>query len=84
MPALDYLEVYAAELGLNSEMNFFWFTGALSRALDNAHTYLAFLAAALGRHHLSLNSRGDVQKNLRHITTTSLSPSRRARYSSAR
>jgi len=28
--------------------------------LDNAPTYLAFLAAALGRHQLSLNSHEDV------------------------
>jgi Na+/H+ antiporter NhaD/arsenite permease-like protein len=66
VPALDYLEVNAAQLGLNSEMKFFWFTGALSGALDNAPTYLTFLAAAMGRHHLSLNSRADVQEFVAH------------------
>ena len=66
VPALDYLEVNADKLGLNSEMKFFWFTGALSGALDNAPTYLTFLAAAMGRHHLSLNSRADVQEFVAH------------------
>ncbi len=60
VPALDYLEAHASELGLDSDMKFFWFTGALSAALDNAPTYLAFLAAAMGRHHLSLNQMPDV------------------------
>jgi Na+/H+ antiporter NhaD/arsenite permease-like protein len=60
VPALDYLEVHAAELGLDTEMKFFWLTGSLSAVLDNAPTYLTFLAAAMGRHHLSLNSCDDV------------------------
>jgi Na+/H+ antiporter NhaD/arsenite permease-like protein len=60
VPALDYLEVHAAELGLASELRFFWSTGVLSALLDNAPTYLTFLAAAMGRHNLSLNSREDV------------------------
>ena len=60
VPALDYLEVHAAEMGLASEMRYFWSTGLLSAALDNAPTYLTFLATAMGRHHLSLNSRDDV------------------------
>lgn len=60
IPALDYLEIHAAELGLDSEMKFFWLTGSLSAVLDNAPTYLTFLAAAMGRHHLTLNSQSDV------------------------
>lgn len=32
VPALDYLEIHAAEFGLNSEMKFFWLTGLLSAA----------------------------------------------------
>jgi Na+/H+ antiporter NhaD/arsenite permease-like protein len=56
VPALDYLEIHAAELGLNSQLKFFWLTGVLSAALDNAPTYLTFLAAAMGRHELSLNN----------------------------
>ncbi len=56
VPALDYLEVHASRLGLDSEMKFFWFTGMLSGALDNAPTYLTFLAAAMGQLGLSLNN----------------------------
>ncbi|MBI4661484.1 MAG: sodium:proton antiporter [Verrucomicrobia bacterium] len=62
VPALDYLEVHAGELGLQSEMKFFWFTGLLSGVLDNAPTYLTFLAAALGRHQLSLSEPPDVRE----------------------
>ena len=60
LPALDYLEIHATELGLDSEMKFFWLTGSLSAVLDNAPTYLTFLAAAMGRQHLTLNSKDDV------------------------
>ena len=60
VPALDYLETHAGQLGINSEMKFYWFTGALSGVLDNAPTYLTFLAAAMGRHHLSLSQPADV------------------------
>ncbi len=60
VPALDYLETHAAQLGLNSPMKFYWCTGALSGVLDNAPTYLAFLAAALGRQGLSLSQPADV------------------------
>ncbi|NBV21692.1 MAG: sodium:proton antiporter [Proteobacteria bacterium] len=60
VPALDYLESHATALGLDSPMKFYWFTGALSGVLDNAPTYLAFLAAALGREHLSVNAPADV------------------------
>jgi Na+/H+ antiporter NhaD/arsenite permease-like protein len=56
VPALDYLQLHARELGLNSEMKFFWLTGMLSAALDNAPTYLTFLATAMGLHDLSLDN----------------------------
>jgi len=61
VPALDYLGSHAGQLGLDTEMKVFWLTGALSATLDNAPTYLAFLAAAMGRHELSLNSAADMQ-----------------------
>jgi Na+/H+ antiporter NhaD/arsenite permease-like protein len=54
--ALDYLEVHAAQLGLHSEMAFFWITGLLSGALDNAPTYLTMLAVAMGLHDLNLSN----------------------------
>lgn len=59
-PALDYLERHAGALGLDSAMKFYWCTGALSGVLDNAPTYLTFLAAAMGRQHLSLSQPADV------------------------
>jgi Na+/H+ antiporter NhaD/arsenite permease-like protein len=62
VPALDYLELHAHDLGLNSEMKFFWLTGVLSAALDNAPTYLTFLAAALGLHDLSLTDPEHVRQ----------------------
>jgi Na+/H+ antiporter NhaD/arsenite permease-like protein len=62
VPALDYLEIHSAHLGLNSEMKFFWLTGLLSGALDNAPTYLTFLAAAMGLHDLSLNNPDHVRQ----------------------
>ena len=60
VPALDYLELHAGALGLNSAMKFYWCTGALSGVLDNAPTYLTFLAAAMGRQGLSLSQPADV------------------------
>lgn len=50
IPVLEYMEHSAAKLGLTSENAFYWATGLLSALLDNAPTYLAFFAAALGRH----------------------------------
>ena len=60
VPALDYLGTHAGALGLNSAMKFYWFTGALSGVLDNAPTYLTFLAAAMGREGLSLSQPAEV------------------------
>lgn len=62
VPALDYLELHSGELGLHSPMQFYWGTGLLSGFLDNAPTYLTFLAAALGDQHLSINNPADVLK----------------------
>ena len=56
IPALEYLQSHAQSLGLHSEMQFYWATGLLSGVLDNAPTYLAFLAAALGLAGLDLNT----------------------------
>jgi Na+/H+ antiporter NhaD/arsenite permease-like protein len=55
VPALDYLEVNTGRLGLDSEMKFFWFTGGVSGALDNAPTYLTCLTAAMARRGLSVS-----------------------------
>jgi Na+/H+ antiporter NhaD/arsenite permease-like protein len=37
VPALDYLELHAASLGLSTPLHFYWSSGALSGVLDNAH-----------------------------------------------
>ncbi len=42
VPALLILEARGAQLGVDSPMSFFWFTGALSSFLDNAPTYATF------------------------------------------
>jgi Na+/H+ antiporter NhaD/arsenite permease-like protein len=66
VPALDYLEIHAHELGLSSPAAFYWLTGGLSAMLDNAPTYLTFLAAAMGMHGLSLADPDQV----RHLVAT--------------
>jgi Na+/H+ antiporter NhaD/arsenite permease-like protein len=48
LPALDLLRAGGAELGVREPWQFFWATGALSSFLDNAPTYLTFLALAQG------------------------------------
>ena len=44
IPALELLRARGHELGVRQPWQFFWATGALSSFLDNAPTYLAFLA----------------------------------------
>ncbi len=48
IPALEWLEHHAAEIGIQSPGQFYWGSGVLSAVLDNAPTYLNFLSAALG------------------------------------
>ncbi len=48
IPALDWLEANAVQLGVRTPGEFYWRTGALSSVLDNAPTYLNFLSAAIG------------------------------------
>ena len=60
VPALDYLQVNSDKLGLSAPAEFYAVTGLLSSFLDNAPTYLTFLAAALGEQGLSLKSETDV------------------------
>ena len=57
-PALHYLQ--ASPPPLVSAHAYYWATGALSAALDNAPTYLAFLATALGQQHLAMENVGDI------------------------
>jgi Na+/H+ antiporter NhaD/arsenite permease-like protein len=48
IPALMLLNARGGELGLSSPASYFWATGILSAFLDNAPTYLTFLATAMG------------------------------------
>jgi Na+/H+ antiporter NhaD/arsenite permease-like protein len=60
IPALDYLQTHSAALGIHRPAHFYWLSGALSGVLDNAPTYLTFLAAAFGLQNLSLDSPQNV------------------------
>ena len=48
IPALDLLRLRGSELGVREPWQFFWATGTLSSFLDNAPTYLTFLALGQG------------------------------------
>jgi Na+/H+ antiporter NhaD/arsenite permease-like protein len=62
MPALDYIGSHASQLGIKSATTMYWLTGGLSAFLDNAPTYLTFLAAAMGEHQLNLNDAAQVRQ----------------------
>jgi Na+/H+ antiporter NhaD/arsenite permease-like protein len=48
IPAVELLRLRGGELGVRAPWQFFWATGALSSFLDNAPTYLTFLALGQG------------------------------------
>ena len=48
IPALDILRAHGGALGVREPWQFFWSTGTLSSFLDNAPTYLTFLALGQG------------------------------------
>jgi Na+/H+ antiporter NhaD/arsenite permease-like protein len=48
IPALELLRARGNELGVREPWQFFWVTGVLSSFLDNAPTYMTFLALAQG------------------------------------
>jgi Na+/H+ antiporter NhaD/arsenite permease-like protein len=76
IPVLEFMERSADKLALTSETAFFWATGLLSALLDNAPTYLAFFAAALGLHHFEINDplqvANFISKNGGELTALSL------------
>ncbi|MDB6004533.1 MAG: sodium:proton antiporter [Prosthecobacter sp.] len=61
IPALQILQSGEA-VQISSPMQYYFATGALSAFLDNAPTYLSFLAASMGQQHLSIDSPADVVK----------------------
>lgn len=64
VPALDYLGMHAAEIGITSPIQFYLSAGLLSSFLDNAPTYLTFLSASLGLHHLDMDNPADVLRSV--------------------
>ena len=48
IPALEILRLRGGDLGVHAPWQFFWASGLLSMFLDNAPTYLTFLALAQG------------------------------------
>jgi Na+/H+ antiporter NhaD/arsenite permease-like protein len=50
LPALDILHAHGASLGVREPWQFFWASGLLSSFLDNAPTYVAFLALGQSLH----------------------------------
>lgn len=59
IPALQILQSGEA-VQIKSPLQYYFSTGALSAFLDNAPTYLAFFAAAMGQEDLSVDSTADV------------------------
>lgn len=72
IPALDWLEMNARLLGIETPAQFFWWTGALSGVLDNAPTYLSFLSAAFGLHGYSVENARHMQAILGSVPPESL------------
>ena len=64
VPVLDFMRLHAAKFPIISPAQFYWLSGGLSSVLDNAPTYLTFLATAMGQHNLTLESATDVQSFL--------------------
>lgn len=61
LPALDLLKG-GDGIALNSPLQFYFACGALSAFLDNAPTYLTFLAAEMGTHHLDIGNPAHVME----------------------
>ena len=63
IPALQLIGAYAKEHAAEFTVSrFYWMTGALSGVLDNAPTYLNFLAGAEGKFGMDIGSITDVQQ----------------------
>ena len=64
VPVLDYMHLHARDLAIDTPAKFYWAAGGFSAVLDNAPTYLTFLANALGRAGLSIEDPVAVHKFL--------------------
>ena len=64
IPALDWLDLHGATLGLVTPAHYFWGSGLLSSVLDNAPTYLNFLTASFGLHGANVDNPQHMQMML--------------------
>ena len=63
IPALELIGAYAASHAAEFSLTrVYWMTGVLSGVLDNAPTYLNFLAGALGKFGMDIGSVADVKE----------------------
>ena len=61
LPALAHLQSGDA-ISLKTPLQYYFATGVLSAFLDNAPTYLAFLASEMGSHHMDVSNVTDVAR----------------------
>jgi len=59
-PALELLRTHSSEIGISTPSQYYWYTGTLSAFLDNAPTYLTFLAASMGLYGMDVNKLNDI------------------------
>jgi Na+/H+ antiporter NhaD/arsenite permease-like protein len=75
IPALQILE-HGGVASVSSPLSYYFATGSLSAFLDNAPTYLAFLASAMGQQGMSVDNATDVltfsQQHGAHLLAVSL------------
>lgn len=62
IPVIDYVELHARDLGVQTDAQFFWATGLFSALLDNAPAYLTFLAGAVGLHGLDMKDASQMSE----------------------
>jgi Na+/H+ antiporter NhaD/arsenite permease-like protein len=68
IPALDWLELNAASIGIVTPGQYYWGSGILSSILDNAPTYLNFLTASFGLHGANIDNVQHMQLMLGIVT----------------
>ncbi len=72
IPALDWLDLHGASLGLTTPAHFYWGSGLLSSVLDNAPTYLNFLTASFGLHGANVDNPHHMQMMLGLVSPAAL------------
>jgi Na+/H+ antiporter NhaD/arsenite permease-like protein len=76
VPALDWLTLNSAQLGITTPGQYYWSTGLMSSFLDNAPTYLNFLTASFGLFGLNLENTHHMeiflQQHWRYIQAVSI------------